>query len=157
MNWQNWLFWGVAATLSQTLFEGCSQGLRLTRMSLPFLVGTIFTSRRSKAKLFGFALHLFNGLLFTLVYIVAFHYLGGPTWWRGGLLGVAQATFVLAVGMTYIPEFHPRMASERYGPSAAKILEPPGFLALNYGPRTPISILLSHIVFGVVIGSFCHA
>jgi len=157
VNWQNWLFWGVAATLAQALFEAATQGMRLTRMSLPFMMGTMFTAHRSKAKLLGFGVHMLNGLIFTLVYMVAFYYLGGPNWWRGALLGLAQGMFVLAVGMTLIPEFHPRMASERYGPTASRILEPPGFLALNYGPRTPISIIASHLVFGIVIGSFCHA
>ena len=155
MNWQNWIFWGALATLAQALFESATQGMHLTRMSLPFMMGTIFTAQRSKARLLGFGLHIVNGIFFTLLYMIAFHYLGGPTWWRGALLGLAQGCFVLAVGMTLIPDIHPRMASERYGPTSSRLLEPPGFLALNYGPRTPITMLASHVVFGVVIGSFC--
>ncbi len=157
MNWQNWLFWGVLATLAQVTFEAASQGLRLTRMSLPYMVGTLFTAHRSKAKVLGFASHIANGLLFALVYVVAFHYWGGPTWWKGSLIGLAQASFVLLVGMPLLPEIHPRMASSRYGPTAMRQLEPPGFLALNYGPKTPISIVVSHVIFGCVIGSFCRA
>lgn len=156
MSWENWLFWGVLATFAQLLFEGATQFLRLTRMSLPYMLGTMFTANRSKAKILGFAGHLVNGLFFTLIYIAAFHYWGGPTWWRGGIIGLAQAAFLLVVGMPLLPEFHPRMASERYGPTAMRQLEPPGFLALNYGPRTPLSIFISHFIFGTVIGSFCH-
>jgi hypothetical protein len=33
-------------------------------------------------------------------------------------------------------------------------LEPPGFMALNYGIRTPISVLFSHFVFGAILGAF---
>jgi hypothetical protein len=33
-------------------------------------------------------------------------------------------------------------------------LEPPGFLALNYGFQTPISVVIAHIIFGVVLGTF---
>ena len=120
MNWQNWLFWGVIATLAQLLFEAVSQGLRLTRMSLPYMLGTMFTANRPRAKLLGFGCHVTVGLCFTLVYVAAFHYLGGLTWWRGGLIALAQAAFVLFVGMPLIPKFYPRMASERYGPTAMR-------------------------------------
>ena len=33
-------------------------------------------------------------------------------------------------------------------------LEPPGFLALNYGARTPVSVVVAHLVFGIVLGAF---
>ena len=29
-----------------------------------------------------------------------------------------------------------------------------GFLGLNYGRRTPISVLLAHLVYGTVLGAF---
>lgn len=157
MNWQSWLFWGAMATLGETTLEAIGQGLRLTRMSLPVMLGTMATSERSKTKIYGFALHILNGLLIAMVYIVAFHFLGGPSWWLGALMGSAHAIFVLTVGMVMMPEIHPRMASERSGPTAMRQLEPPGFLALNYGAKTPISILISHVVFGSILGSFCRA
>ena len=152
----HWLFWGVAATFAQMLFEAATVGLRLTRMSLPFMLGTMWTANRSRATVIGFAHHLANGLVFTLVYVAAFHLWGEHGWWRGGLLGLAQAAFVLLVVMRVLPDVHPRMASEHAGPTAMKQLEPPGFLALNYGPNTPISIVVSHVIFGIVIGAFCH-
>jgi len=46
------------------------------------------------------------------------------------------------------------MASEQYGPTANRELEPPGFLALNYGISTPASVILSHALFGVILGGF---
>ena len=152
----DWLFLGVTATLAQMLFEAATVGLRLTRISLPFMLGTMWTADRSRAKLIGFAHHIVNGLLFTLVYVAAFHYWGESGWWRGGLLGLVQAAFLLLVGMEILPAVHPRMASERSGPTAQRRLEPPGFLALNYGPNTPISIVISHVIFGSVIGGFYH-
>lgn len=33
-------------------------------------------------------------------------------------------------------------------------LEPPGFLALNYGYQTPVSALIAHLAYGVILGSF---
>ncbi|MFG2639651.1 hypothetical protein ACGFYP_01510 [Streptomyces sp. NPDC048370] len=34
------------------------------------------------------------------------------------------------------------------------LLEPPGFLMLNYGPSTPVVTALAHIVYGAVVGGF---
>jgi hypothetical protein len=33
-------------------------------------------------------------------------------------------------------------------------LEPPSFLALNYGQRTPFSVLLAQVAYGAVLGAF---
>jgi hypothetical protein len=56
--------------------------------------------------------------------------------------------------MRIVPGLHPRMASEQQGPTVTRQLEPPGFLALNYGMPTPASVVVSHIVFGVIVGAF---
>jgi hypothetical protein len=63
---------------------------------------------------------------------------------------------VLTAGMMLLPALHPRMATERHGPTATRQLEPPGFMALNYGYQTPISIFISHAVFGAILGSLYH-
>jgi hypothetical protein len=46
------------------------------------------------------------------------------------------------------------MASEQSGPEPTRMLEPPGFLASHYGRRTPLLVLLAHLVYGVIIGGF---
>jgi hypothetical protein len=48
------------------------------------------------------------------------------------------------------------MASEQQGPEAHNMLEPPGFMALHYGRRTPVAIVLSHAIFGALLGAFYH-
>lgn len=48
----------------------------------------------------------------------------------------------------------PRMASEDHGPTVVRQLEPPGFLALNYGVRTPVSVVIAHLAFGAILGAF---
>jgi uncharacterized membrane protein YagU involved in acid resistance len=154
MNWGSWLLWGFAATVVLTSLMAGSQGLGLTRMNIPYLLGTIFTPDRDRAKVVGFVLHMINGWIFSLVYVAAFHALGQVAWWFGGLTGLVHAGFVLTVGMPALPGLHPRMAGEQHGPASARPLEPPGFLALHYGPRTPLSILLAHIVFGAILGFF---
>lgn len=154
MNVSSWLLWGFAATVVLTTLLAGSQGLRLTRISLPYMLGTFFTPDRERAKLWGFLLHFLNGWAFSLVYVLAFHAWGAPSWWRGAAVGVVHGAFVLTVGMRVLPGLHPRMASEQQGPTVMRQLEPPGFLALNYGYQTPVSLLLAHAVFGALLGTF---
>jgi uncharacterized membrane protein YagU involved in acid resistance len=125
-------------------------------MNLPYIVGAMFTPSRDRAKVLGFLAHLVNGWLFALIYIAAFHAWGGATWWRGALIGFVHAAFVLTAGMRLVPGLHPRMASEQQGPTVVRQLEPPGFLALNYGVQTPISVLIAHLIFGGILGGFYH-
>jgi uncharacterized membrane protein YagU involved in acid resistance len=154
MNLGSWLLWGFVATIVLTMLMSVSQGLGFTRMNLPYMLGTMFTPSRDRAKLVGFFLHLFNGWLFSIIYVAAFHLWEGATWWRGALTGLVHASFVLTAGMWLIPGLHPRMASEQQGPTLMRQLEPPGFLALNYGFQTPLSVAISHIIFGIILGAF---
>jgi uncharacterized membrane protein YagU involved in acid resistance len=154
INWASWLMWGFASTIVLTTIAAASQGMGLTRMSIPYMLGTMFTPGRDRAKLTGFCVHLLNGWVFSLVYVVAFHQWQGPEWWKGAMIGGVHALFVLTVGMIVLPGLHPRMAGEAHGPTVVKQLEPPGFLALNYGATTPLAVLFAHVVFGAILGWF---
>ncbi|HZX63813.1 MAG TPA: hypothetical protein VFE76_00400, partial [Myxococcales bacterium] len=85
-----------AATVVFTAIEAGSQEARLTRMSIPYLLGTIFTPAREKAKLVGFLAHLLNGQLLALLYIALFERLGAGIW-HGILFGCCHAVIVLTV------------------------------------------------------------
>jgi hypothetical protein len=154
VSWGSWLLWGFVATVVLTTLMSASQGLRLTRMSLPYMLGTIFTPNRDRATLIGFLMHVADGWLFSLLYVAAFQAWHQATWWLGATIGLVHAAFVLTAGMRMLPGLHPRMASERHGPAAAPQLEPPGFLALNYGIQTPLLVVAAHLVFGAVLGGF---
>jgi len=154
VNWQSWLLWGFIATLALSILLAGSQGLGLTRMNLPYMIGTFFTSDRDRAKLYGFFVHLFNGWIFSLLYVLLFESLQRATWWLGAIIGIGHSLLILLVIVPLMPGIHPRMASEQHGPSATRMLEPPGLMALNYGLRTPLSVLISHMVFGMILGSF---
>jgi hypothetical protein len=154
MNWGSWLLWGFVGTVVLTTAMSGTQGLRLTRMNLPYMLGTMFTPSRDRAKVLGFALHLVNGWIFALVYVAAFNLWSRSTWWLGALIGLVHGSFVLTAGMRLVPGIHPRMASEEQGPTIVKQLEPPGFLALNYGVQTPVSVIAAHILFGAILGAF---
>jgi hypothetical protein len=46
------------------------------------------------------------------------------------------------------------MVSEYYGPTPNRLLQPPGFMALNYGRQTPIVTIAAHVAYGMIIGAF---
>ena len=154
MNWTANLLWGFVATVFLTGLLSGSQGLGLTRMSLPYMLGTMFTPDRDRAKLVGFGVHLLNGWWLAFVYAAAFQSWRRATWWLGAAIGLVHGLFVLLVVMPALPGLHPRMASEQRGPEPTRQLEPPGFLALHYGQRTPVSLLLAHLMYGAILGAF---
>jgi uncharacterized membrane protein YagU involved in acid resistance len=148
------LLWGFVGTVVLTGLQSASQGLGLTRMSLPFMLGTLVTADRDRAKIVGFVLHALNGWLFAFLYAAAFESGRRASIQRGALIGLVHGLFVLLVGMPLLPGLHPRMAGEQRGPTATRQLEPPGFLALHYGRRTPIAVLIAHVVYGIILGAF---
>jgi hypothetical protein len=154
MNKRSVLLLGFVGTVILTTLMAGSQGLGLTRINLPFLLGTMFTPNRDRAKLIGFGVHFLNGWIFASVYAAAFESWRRATWWLGVAIGLVHALFVLVAAMPMLPAMHPRMASEQQGPTPTKQLEPPGFMALNYGRRTPIAVILSHTVYGGILGAF---
>ena len=147
------VFWGLFGSIVFTTLLAASQGLGFTRMNIPFLLGTVFTADRDRAKIYGVLLHLLIGALFSLLYLAAFRVTGGANWWKGMAFGTVQGAFFLTFGVTLLPGLHPRMASEHEGPTCTRLLEPPGFLGLNYGARTPLSIFAAHLVWGALLGA----
>ncbi len=143
---------GLIATTILTVLIQASQSLHLTRMDLPYMLGTMFTPNRDKAKVYGVILHFINGLVFATLYTLSFYFLHLKSWWWGLAFGLLHTAFVLSIGMAILPGIHPRMASVQHGPTVVRQLEPPGFLALNYGLQTPLVMLISHLIFGAVIG-----
>jgi uncharacterized membrane protein YagU involved in acid resistance len=154
MNWRGTALWGFVGTVVLTGLMSGGHGVGLTRMSLPYMLGTMFTPDRDRARLVGFLVHLVNGWLFAVIYAAAFESWRRTTWWLGALIVLVHGAFVLLAGVSIIPSLHPRMASEQQGPTPTRQLEPPGFMALNYGRRTPIAVLLAHLVYGAILGSF---
>lgn len=154
MNPAEVLLWGFGATLILTVILAASRPIGLTRMDLPFLLGTLITSDRDKAPWYGFFIHLVIGWIFAFIYTYAFASAGLHTWWFGMAVGFVHGAFVLSVGLQLVAAFHPRMAQPYQGPTPTRQLEPPGFFALNYGRGTPAVTMVAHLVFGAVLGLF---
>lgn len=147
-----WLAWGLGATVLLTTVMAGSQAAGLTRMNLPYLLGTMFTADRDRAQPLGIVVHLVNGWIFALVYLGIFRATGIAGAGFGAAVGIAHALFVLGVALPAFPALHPRMARPHAGPTELRPLEPPGYLGLHYGIRTPLSVLVAHAAFGAVLG-----
>jgi hypothetical protein len=148
------LLWGFVATLVLTTILSASQGLRQTRMSVPMMLGTLVSSNLDRVKIYGFVLHFLNGWLFSVLYGLVFEALGRTAWWIGAALGLVHSLFLLAVLLPVLPSVHPRMAGEYQQPKPTALLEPPGFMGLHYGARTPFTTLAAHLVYGAILGAF---
>ncbi len=146
------LVWGGLATLLLTLTMSLSRWLGFSRMSIPFMLGTMFTADRRKATVLGLLVHAVDGWVLAVIYAMAFQRLHTATWWLGMGFGLIQALFMLLIFAPSLPAIHPRMASERHGPSAHRALEPAGFFALNYGRNTPLVTVVAHLIYGAVLG-----
>jgi len=116
----------------------------------------MFTSHRDRAKVVGFLVHLLNGWVFALFYIVVIDLAGLRHWWFGMLLGLFQGFFMITIVARHLPGIHPRMADEEQGPDTTRLLEPPGSFCQNYGRRTPAVALVSHMIYGTILGLFYH-
>jgi hypothetical protein len=154
MNVGDVLLWGFVASLVVTAVMSAGHGLRLSRISLPLVLGTIFTPNRDRAGIVGFVAHLVLGWLLASLYALAFESWQRATWWLGAGIGLVHALVVLVAVMPILPSVHPRMASEHRGPEPTRQLEPPGFMALHYGRRTPVITIVAHLLYGAVIGAF---
>jgi hypothetical protein len=132
--------------------------LRLTRTDLPFLLGTAFTGDRRRARAFGYLLHFLAGLVFSSIYYVVFLAIDESSWWLGGVFGLIHGLFAgSALVNILLPLVHPRMGSTASAAGSRPLLEPPGFLMLNYGPSTPAVTLLLHVAYGAIVGGFTAA
>jgi hypothetical protein len=144
----------VGTLLLTTTLRGGNE-LNLTRMDLPFLLGTAFTGDRTRAKALGYVLHFLVGLTFALIYYAVFLAIGRSGWWLGAIFGLAHGTFAgTALVDTLLPLVHPRMGTRSTAAPSVALLEPPGFLMLNYGVQTPLVSLAAHIAYGTVVGGF---
>ncbi len=127
MNIGSLLLWGFAATLILASIMTASKYFGLTRIDLPFILGTLFTGNRNKAPWVGFLSHLAMGWIFAFIYAAAFESSGIRSLWFGMAIGFVHATVVLTIGLQALNFIHPRMARPFQRPTPTRQLEPPGF------------------------------
>lgn len=147
------LVWGFAATAALSAVMFGAQRMGYSRLSFPFLIGTMFTGDRSAANSAGLTAYLLGGWLFAFLYYFIFAAIGRAGWLLGMGIGAAHGVVLLVMLLPMLPHLHPRMASEYEGPGGNRTLQPPGFLALNYGYRTPLTTILAHAIYGAILGA----
>ena len=147
------LIWALVATAVMTTVLQGSQQLGLSRLSLPFLFGTLVTADRGRAVLAGSVMYLAGGWVFAILYFFVFASLGRSNWWIGAGFGAVHGLFLL-VCLPAMAQVHPRIASEYDAPASVPKLEPPGFLGMHYGTRTPMTTMLAQVLYGAILGAF---
>lgn len=149
---------GFVGTLVLTTTLRAASELQLTRMDIPFVLGTAFTEDRRRAKAIGYVLHLLAGQFFALIYWVGFRALGESSWWLGGLFGLLHAAFAgTTLVNVLLPAVHPRMGTPTTSARSTPLLEPPGFMLVNYGRQTPLVSVVAHVAYGMIVGAFVSA
>lgn len=141
---------GLFATLAMVAFLAGCQQTGLSRVNLPFLFGTMFAEHRARAMAAGYAFVFVGGWAFGFLYALVLDLIGTHAWWAGALLGAANGVFLVTVVLPYLPNIHPRMASEYSGPTSTRRLQPPGAFGLNYGRGTPAVAVAAQIVYGAI-------
>ena len=146
---------GIVGTVVLTTLLRAASELGVTRMDIPFLLGTVVTADRVRAKALGYALHFVFGLLFALGYYGVFVVVGHAGFLLGAGFGLVHGLFAgSALVNILLPAVHPRMGSGFDAAGSTPLLEPPGFLLVNYGRQTPIATLVSHVAYGAIVGGF---
>jgi hypothetical protein len=144
---------GFVGTLVFTTLVNAASEVRLTRMDLPLLLGTAVTENRRKARAIGYAIHFVLGIAFAEAYVGFFQIVGHSSWWIGALLGALHAIFTATVLVNVLlPLVHPRMATPETAANEIALIEPPGFLMLNYGRSTFVVSLVAHVAYGAIVG-----
>lgn len=146
---------GLIGTLVLTSTLRAASELGLTRMDLPFLLGTAVTENRVHAKAAGYGLHFAFGLVFALGYWGVFRVVDDGGWLFGAALGLLHGVFATtALVNVLLPLVHPRMATPLTAAGQSPLLEAPGFLMLNYGRATPAVSIAGHVAYGALVGGF---
>jgi hypothetical protein len=146
---------GLVGTVVMTTGLRGAQELGLTRMDIPLLLGAAVTVNRSRAAVAGYGLHFVNGVLFSLIYAAVFAATGRAGWVFGLALGAAHAGFAGSVFLNVLlPAVHPRMGTPWTDAEEAPLLEPPGFMMVNYGRRTVLVNAALHLAYGAIVGAF---
>ena len=146
---------GLAGTVVLTTLLRAASELGLTRIDLPFLLGTAVPTDRVRAKAVGYALHFVFGVFFAIAYYAIFIVIGAAGVLLGAVFGFVHALFAgTALVNVLLPVVHPRMGTGFDAAGSSPLLEPPGFMMLNYGRETPVVNIVAHVAYGAIVGGF---
>lgn len=146
---------GFVGTLVLTTVLRAATELGLTRIDLPFLLGTALSVDRTRAKALGYAAHFLVGQIFALIYLAVFSAINNSGFALGALFGLLHGMFAAtALVNVLLPVVHPRMGTPESAADSHPLLEAPGFMMLNYGRGTPLMSVIAHVAYGAIVGGF---
>lgn len=135
---------GIAGALAFSIFTGMARSMGMTKMSIEKMLGAMF-GEGSTATFMGWMMHLVSGIVFAVIYVLIFNFLGTTNGWLyGAIIGLFHGLGVGAVLMPMMGAMHPAIKAGK--------LEAPGFFGINTGSMTPMGIVVGHIIFGAVLG-----
>lgn len=136
---------GFAATVLMTALMYMAPLMRMPKMDIAAMLGTMFLASPGPAFWLGLMLHLMMGtVLFPAVYHLLFRPLSGGGSGRGLLFGLLLWAAVNMMVMPMIGRIHPLVKNG--------MMPAPGFLMLKLGVLAPIGSFIGHLLYGVVLG-----
>jgi hypothetical protein len=146
---------GVVGAAVISIGFALGQAAGWSRMDVPLLLGTVLSEDRNRARALGVLLHFGFGLLFALAYAGIFAAVDRAGWLFGMALGAVHAGFVGgALANLILPAVHPRMGRPWSDARDTPLVEPPGFMLLNYGAPTVALLVVLHLAYGAIVGAF---
>lgn len=150
---------GFIGTLAMTVMMKLAGAAGMTDMPpMPVILGAMVTDDRDTAQRIGLVVHvlIMGTVVFGILYGALFAGLGTASWVAGLAIGVVHG-LVAGVAMAMMGAMHPRMVAQR-GPSGATLdvqagqlrITAPGVFGHNYGPMTPMGLVVGHAVYGLV-------
>jgi hypothetical protein len=145
---------GLCGGIVMSILMGLMRVAGKTEMNMMYMQGTMMTAKRGPAMAIGAITHLvvLSGVVIGSVYALLFSWLeisSGNAWWVGAILGVVHGVLG-GLAMTMMPAIHPRMGTT--GAGGGITLKSPGPFGRNYGRATPPGLLMTHILYGLVLG-----
>ncbi|MEX2549010.1 MAG: hypothetical protein WD638_02185 [Nitriliruptoraceae bacterium] len=152
---------GLLGAIAMTLMMQAASAMGMTKMpAMALIQGTMVTGDESKAKQIGFVTHviMMGTVVFGLLYAALFVALDDAGALTGILIGLAHG-IVAGIAMAMMGRMHPRMDPPPVAGNGevvttvsgeVRVVEP-GLFAKNYGPMTPMGLLVGHVIYGLVV------
>lgn len=153
---------GFVGTLAMSVLMRAGSAMGMTSMPpMSLIQGAMMTDDPERAKRIGMVTHVLvmGTVVFGTVYAAVFSAVGSASWLAGLVVGLVHGIVAGAVGMPMMGSMHPRMqgAAAFTGGTAwtaeggALRIEEPGLFGRNYGPMTPVGLVMGHLVYGLVV------
>ena len=126
----------------------------MTRMDLPLLLGTVVTENRRKARAIGYVMHFVLGIAVrrSVRRVLRDHRPQLVVARRAARRAARDLHRARCWSACCCRSCIPRMATPDTAANEITLIEPPGFLMLNYGRNTFLVTLAAHVVYGALVG-----